>query len=439
MEQEKKRRWRALLASALAAALLMTWPALAAPADAPEEQEHGAVQAEEPADAAESPDGEESADGEESPDEEESTDGEESTDEEESADGEESTDEEESTDGEESTDEEEATDEEAPPEPTLEELRDQLMAILGGGQESVAIQASINRLIALGDPSGALRTYLEGMIRLSQLQQEAAQLQASLGQLETADEALGALGQSLTALADPDEALRRVREEISDQAARLMESAGYDGTGELAAAAGRALAYLDSQAAGADSADVAAILLFDQLRQGELLNETGLVTAEDAIAAHFSQILSRYQGLTAGERSALEAASQAIAGRANNARALAPDRLVKAGGALALSSPVFTYGETVMLSLADAAALAGGAVVEMEENDTVVIQAPGVVLELTRGSSDAYLNDKLLKLEQPVLSFDGVCYLPLDTALRCSGLERMTVGGYELLYPAGQG
>ena len=88
-----------------------------------------------------------------------------------------------------------------------------------------------------------------------------------------------------------------------------------------------------------------------------------------------------------------------------------------------------------MLSLADAAALAGGAVVEMEENDTVVIQAPGVVLELTRGSSDAYLNDRLQKMDQPVLYFDGKCYLPLDTALQCGNWARMTVGGYELIYP----
>ena len=71
-----------------------------------------------------------------------------------------------------------------------------------------------------------------------------------------------------------------------------------------------------------------------------------------------------------------------------------------------------------------------------EDNAAVVIQAPGVVLEMTKGTSDAYLSDKLLKMDQPVLSFDKVCYLPLDTVLQCYGMERLSVGSYELLYAA---
>ena len=77
----------------------------------------------------------------------------------------------------------------------------------------------------------------------------------------------------------------------------------------------------------------------------------------------------------------------------------------------------------------------GGEAVEMEDSAAAAIQAPGAVLEMTRGSSDAYLNDRLLKMDQPVLYFDGTCYLPLDTALRCGSWARMSVGDYELIYP----
>ena len=327
-------------------------------------------------------------------------------------------------------------DTETEPEPTLEELRDELLAILGGGEEAAVIQANIDRLIALGDPNGNLRTYLEGMIRLRQLQYEQEQLQATLDQLETADETIGAIGQAATALENPDEVLSRIETEISDQAARLMESAGYDGTGDLAALATCTLDYLDTGRAGTDSADVAAILLFTWLQEGEFLTDTGLVTASDAIATHFSNIAGRYQGLSSQERQTLESASEDIAGRANNAQSMDPGALVAAGGTLALTHPVFTYSGTIMLSLADAAAFLGGEVVEMEDNAAVVIQAPGVVLEMTKGSSDAYLSDKLLKMDQPVLSFDKVCYLPLDTVLQCCGMERLSVGSYELLYAA---
>ena len=336
--------------------------------------------------------------------------------------------------------EEESTDEESAeePEPTLEELRDELLAIMGSGEEAESIRANIDRLIALGDPSGTLRTYLEGMIRLQQLRYEEEQLQATLEQLETSDSTIGAIGEAVTALENPDEALARIEEEISDQAARLLESVGYDGTGDLALLTSQALAYLDDGSAGADSADVAAILLFQGLLDSGLLTDAGIVTATDAITAHFGSIAGRYQGLSSAERQKLEAASQDIAGRANNAGALNPGTLVAAGSTLSLTNPVFTYSGTAMVSLKDAAAFLGGKVVEMEDNATVVIQAPGVVLEMTKGSSDAYLNDKLLKMEQPVLSFDKVCYLPLATMLRCCGMEQMTVGNYTLLYPAPQ-
>ena len=136
----------------------------------------------------------------------------------------------EETSGEETGEEEE----EEEPEPTLEELRDQLLAILGGGEETAAIQADIDRLISLGDPGGTLRTYLESSIRLHQIQYEMEQLQSTLEGLEAADEAIGSIGQAMTVLENPDEVLSRIREEISDQAARLLEAAEYDGTGELA-------------------------------------------------------------------------------------------------------------------------------------------------------------------------------------------------------------
>ena len=322
------------------------------------------------------------------------------------------------------------------PEPTLEELRAELLAIMGGGEEAAEIQADIDRLIALGDPNGNLRAYLEGMIRLYQLQYELEQLQTSLAGLEASDETLAAIGQAVTALENPDETLGRIEAEISDQAARLLEAAGYDGTGDLALLTAQALAYLDSGAAGADSADMAAILLFRGLLDSGVLNETGVVTANDAITAHFQNIAGRYQGLSSKTRQTLKDSAQTIAARANKAEALDPGTLVVAGDTLSLGQPVFTYGGDTMISLQDAAAFLGGEVVEMEDNATVVIQAPGAVLEMTRGSSDGYLNDKLMKMAQPVLYFDGICYLPLDTMLLCRGMEQMAVGDYTLLYPA---
>ena len=324
----------------------------------------------------------------------------------------------------------------AEPEKTLEQLRDELMAILGESEETQTILAEINRLIALGDPNGTLRTYLEGSIRLHQMQYEMEQLQSQLGQLAASDAGLAAIDDAAAAIGVVDDLLLRVETDISEAAARLMENAGYDGTGELAEMASAALAYVDGTETGRN---LAVILLMTDLQNSGLLTDTGLVTASDEIRASLSQLAAAGATLSSAQRARLESESQAITGRANNAEALSPDWLVTAGNSLQLTAPVFTYNGSIMLSLADAAAFAGGQVIEMTDNDAVVIQAPGMVLEMVKGSSDAYLNDKLLKMPASVLSFDGVCYVPLDTVLSGCGMTRMTIDNYHLIYEVRQG
>ena len=414
MNKRRGNRWLLTLLSLAMALSLLAWPALAATGDSTVEDAAGESDS---AKADGTTSGDTTADGTQA-----------ETDQ--PGDGDASDEAEDADDAGDSEEEEEE------PEPTLEELRDELLAIIGSGEEAETIRAGIDRLIALGDPSGTLRTYLESSIRLHQLQYEMEQLEATLAQLEAADGTIGAIGEAVTAMENPDEVLDRIEAEISDQAARLLESVGYDGTGDLALVASGALSYLDAGSAGSDSADVAAILLFQGLLSSGTLTDTGLVTASDAISAHFGNIAGRYQGLSSETRQKLETASQNIASRANNAEALNPGTIVAAGTTLGLTNPVFTYGGATMVSLKDAAAFLGGTVVEMADSATVVIQASGVVLEMTKGSSDAYLNDKLCKMAQPVLSFDKVCYLPLETVLRCCGMEQMAVGNYTLIYPA---
>lgn len=331
--------------------------------------------------------------------------------------------------------EDEEPDEDEEPEKTLQELRDDLLAILGGSEETAAIREKIDRMIALEDPQGTLRTYLEGMIRLKQIEYEMERLQSNLSQLEASDPVIGEIAQATAELEaeepEPDPVLMRIGLELSAPAARLMEDAGFDGTGDLADMALRALDRLDGTA---DSSDVAAILLLGELRDSGLLTDVGLVTVEDSVRQHFRGIMNRHPAISAQLLQQLVSASEDLARRANNAQAMSPQRIVAAGDTIGFTLPVFTYNGAIMLSVKDAAAFLGGTVVEMDRNDAVIIQAPDIVLEMVKGSSDAYLNDKLQKMEAAVLSFDGECYLPLNMAVRCLGLQCMDIDGYQLLY-----
>ena len=315
------------------------------------------------------------------------------------------------------------------PEPTLEELRDTLTAILGDGEETEAIRANMDRLIALGDPGDALRQWLESTIRKYQLLQELEQLTGVLGALEASSGELDAIAQAAAELAaEPDELLLSIGEVCPTAAALLEALEGFDPAGEQAARLGAILSGRDGTAAG-DS--LTAVRLLAALKDSGLLDEEGTAAAQSALAAELGRLMELCRTVTGQERARLERASEALAARANLAQPFSPARLAVVGRELTYTEPLFTYDGAIMLSIADAAGFLGGEV--EEQGDTLAIIAPNMVLELVKGSSDGYLNDKLCKLSAPVLSFDRTYFLPLDTVLECCGMERTTVEGYELL------
>lgn len=330
---------------------------------------------------------------------------------------------------EESGEPEESPAPEEPEPPTLEELRDTLMAILGDSEETQSIRANVDRMIALGDPGGTLRQWLESTIRKYQLEQELEQLTGTLGALEASSGELEALAQAAAELAaEPDELLLRM-EEICPTAAALLEGLEeFDCAGEQ----GVQLAAILSGGEDTDAGrSLTAVRLLLAVRDSGLLDEAGVAAAQSGLIAELGRLTALCQSVTGQRREALEAASQALASRANLAEPLSPARLVAVGQTLNHTAPVFTYRGAIMLPLEDAAEFLGGEV--LEQGDTLVVVAPGTVLELVKGSSDGYFNDKLCKLPAPVLKFDRVYYLPLDTVLKCCGMERLTVEGYEIL------
>lgn len=324
------------------------------------------------------------------------------------------------------TDEDEL-EEEKPP--TLEELRDTLFAILGGEEETQAIREQVNRMIVLGDPSGSVREWMELTIRKYQMEEELRKVASQLDGLETGDEALWSIAQAVEELNQQPDALLVSVEEISPGAAALLEGLAPEALEPVRAQLTQLLAYDGGTPSGRTFASVQLILA---VRDSGLLDDAGVGSAQSALVEELTGLMEMCYSFTAGERSRLESASQNLARRANLAEAYSPAMLLPVGAELNYTNPLFTYNGAVMLSIPDALEFLGGELVE--DGDMLAILAPDTVLELVKGSSDSYLNDKLCKLAAPVLNFDGVCYLPLDTVLRCRGMERLTVENHELIY-----
>lgn len=312
--------------------------------------------------------------------------------------------------------------------PTLEELRDTLFAILSQ-EETRAIREQVNRMVALGDPDGSVREWLELTIRKYRMEEEMRKVTGRLDGLEAGDEALRSVAQAVEDLNREPDALLVSVGETSPEAAALLEGLDPEDLEPVREQLEGLLAYDDGTSAGRAFASLRLILA---IRDSGLLDDAGMGSARSALTEELSGLAVLCRSFTGGERERLENASRALAGRANLAQACSPAMLMPVGAELKYSSPLFTYNGAVMLSVPDAVKFLGGELAE--EGDMLAILAPGTVLELVKGSSDSYLNDKLCKLAAPVLNFDGVCYLPLDTVLRCRGMERLTVENFELLY-----
>lgn len=316
-----------------------------------------------------------------------------------------------------------------PEPPALEELRDTLMAILGDSGETQPIWANVNRMIALGDPGGTLRQWLESTIRKYQLEQELEQLTGALDALEASSAELEAAARAAAELeAEPDELLLKIGEVCPAAAALIKALEAFDTAGEQGAQLAAILSGADGTPAGQS---LTAVRLLTALRDSGLLDDEGAAAARSELITETGRLTALCRTVTGQEREGLENASQALARRANLAEAFSPARLTVVGRELKYTAPAFTYGGAIMLPVADAAEFLGGEVAE--QGDTLIIVAPGTVLELVKGSSDGYLNDKLCKLPAPVLNFDRVYFLPLDTMLECCGMERLTVEGCEVI------
>lgn len=316
-----------------------------------------------------------------------------------------------------------------PPPPTLEELRDTLFVILGREEETQVIREQVNRMVALGDPSGSVREWLELTIRKYQMEEELRKVTSLLDGLELGDETLQSIAQAVENLNQEPDALLVSLGETSPGGAALLEGLNPEALEPVRAQLESLLAYDDGTPTGRAFASLRLILA---IRDSGLLDGAGMGNAQSALVEELSGLAALCYSFTGGEREQLENASRALAGRANLAQAYSPAMLIPVGVELKYSNPLFTYNGTVMLSVPDAVAFLDGELVE--DGDMLAILAPGTVLELVKGSSDSCLNDKLYKLAAPVLNFDGVCYLPLDSVLRCRGMERLTVENYELLY-----
>lgn len=312
---------------------------------------------------------------------------------------------------------------------TLEELRDKLFAILGREEETQAIREQVNRMIALGDPSGSMREWLELTIRKYQMEEDLRKVTGQLDSLETGDEGLRSISQAVEELDQQPDALLASLEEVSPGAAALLEGLAPEALEPVRAQLTPLLAYDDGTPAGRAFASVRLILA---VRDSGLLDDAGAGSAQSALVEELTRLMGMCYSFTPEERNSLERASRTLAGRANLAEACSPAMLLPVGAELNYTNPLFTYNGAVMLSVPDALEFLGGELAE--DGDVLAILAPDTVLELVKGSSDSYLNDKLCKLAAPVLNFDGVCYLPLDTVLGCRGMERLTVENYELLY-----
>lgn len=313
------------------------------------------------------------------------------------------------------------------PEPALEELRDTLFTILGGGEETQSVRDSVNRAVALGDPAGSVREWLETTIRKYQMERELEQLTGTLASLEEMDAQLQAIAQAVAEL-EPDELLLAVGE-VCPQGAALLKDVELESREEFRGRIQNLLLYAGDAPSTRWFASVRLLLA---IRDSGLLEEEGEAAAQSALLEALDGLTALCRSFSDREREGLERASEKIAARANLAGEYSPVRLVPVEGELRYENPLFIYRGAIMLSIPDAARFLEGRV--EEDGDTLAILAPGAVLELVKGSSDGYLNDKLHKLAAPVLNFDGVCYLPLDAVLACCGMERMTVEGYELIY-----
>lgn len=271
----------------------------------------------------------------------------------------------------------------------------------------------INRAELSGN--SALKEYAESTKQAYELQQQLDTLTSNIEAMKKKNSEIDTLDGELKKVLSVSTILEDLQGALSDEALMVLQSLDEEGIKalqETVAEIENLVDLNDINSLTLGQRSLLDLLMLNEALNQELFNEERTKVAKEALEVAVTVLKSEQKAKYTNEQySELSSGSQDFSKTGKKAAAVLPEQVVFFDGAFNLTQAPVMYDGHILLAIDDLYQYIDAKVEYMYNNANMVIQSPGVTLELTAGKNVAYVNDAPKNIPAPVLSINDKTYI----------------------------
>lgn len=265
----------------------------------------------------------------------------------------------------------------------------------------------------------ALAEYLEKKIEYYTSLKQTETLKGEIEALKKKNSNVSDVDEQVSKIMSSDMILSDLEGALSSEAMSIIYSLGEDNVKklqDLLVEVEGMMNIKDTSSLTVQQRSLLDVLFLSKAIEDELVSNERLDEAKNVLSVAVT-ILESYEKQKYGtsEYDNLVEGSDNFSKTGNKSSSILPEQIVFFNGYFNIKHAPIMYDGHILLALDDLFQYIDSDIEYMYNNPTMVIKSPNKILELVCGESTAYIDDKPQSMPVPVLSFNNVQYMPVES------------------------
>lgn len=265
----------------------------------------------------------------------------------------------------------------------------------------------------------ALAEYLEKKIEYYTSLKQTETLKGEIEALKKKNSNVSDVDEQVSKIMSSDMILSDLEGALSSEAMSIIYSLGEDNIKnlqDLLVEVEGMMNIKDTSSLTVQQRSLLDVLFLSKAIEDSLVSDERLEEAKNTLSVAVT-ILESYEKQKYGtsEYDNLVEGSDNFSKTGNKSSSILPEQIVFFNGYFNIKHAPIMYDGHILLALDDLFQYIDSDIEYMYNNPTMVIKSPNKILELVCGESTAYIDDKPQSMPVPVLSFNNVQYVPVES------------------------
>lgn len=291
--------------------------------------------------------------------------------------------------------------------------------------ESVKVEGDLDSLIKQMDDiinramltnNTDLKQYAEYVKQACELQKQLNTVNASISTLKQKNSSIASIDEGVQKNMNSDISLDNVNGVLSADGMELLKDLDMskitDGLNDIP---GMETVLNDPTSATESQKDLAETALLQSALDQDLLEGEKAEAAKACINTSLSVLVANEAAkYSSSEYDSLVASSKEFELQGNKCESLAPSQVILYGESVKLTLAPIIYDKNILISIDDVIRFTGASVQYTDGTANIALSKDKKLVEITKGSNVAYVNDSNVNTIVPVLTVKGVTYIPVE-------------------------